>query len=134
MMSYKTFRIIELAVVVILAALISYAVSNGIGWLPVPAAIIAVAGTYLLRRRIKETVTDERSETIGNKAARFTFFTGTLIMAFGGATLGAFSHNYPNLQPYASTLVFGGGAFMIIYIIASLFYSGKMGGGGVVRD
>jgi uncharacterized membrane protein len=133
-MSYKTFRIIELGIIVILVSLITFAVSDGVAWIPLPAAVIAVAGLYLLRRRIKEVITDERTETIGNKAARFTFFTGTLIMAFGGATLGAFSHNYPNLQPYANALVFSGGVLMGIYIFASLFYSGKMGGGGVERD
>jgi uncharacterized membrane protein len=133
-MSFKTFRIIELAIIVILVSLITFAMSDGIAWIPVPAAVIAVAALYLLRRSIKEVVTDERTENIGNKAARFAFFTGTLIMAFGGATLGALGIHYPNLQPYANALVFSGGVLMVIYIFASLFYSGKMGGGGTVRD
>ena len=133
-MNHRTFRIIELAIIVVLVVLIIFAVNDGIAWIPVPAAVITVTVLYLVRRSIKEVVTDERTETIGNKAARFTFFTGTLIMVFGGATLGAFSHNYPNLQPYADALVFSSGLLMVIYIFASLFYSGKMGGGGLERD
>jgi uncharacterized membrane protein len=133
-MSYKTFRIIELVIIVLLVILITLAVSDGIAWIPVPAAVITVTALYFLRRRIKEVVNDERTETIGNKAARFTFFAGTLIMAFGGATLGALSNHYPDIQPYANALVFTSGMLMVIYIFASFFYSGKMGGGGVERD
>jgi uncharacterized membrane protein len=133
-MSFRTFRLIELAFIVILVVLVTLSVNAGIAWIPVPAAVLAVAGLLLLRRRIKEVISDERTETIGNKAARFTFTTATLIMAFGGATLGALSTHYPDCQPYANALIFSSGILMVIYIFASLFYSGKMGGGGVSRN
>ncbi len=133
-MSYRTFRIIELAIVAGLASLTVYAVSGGIAWLPAPAVVIALVLMLWLRRRIKEVVSDERNETIANKAARLTFIAATLIMVSGGVTLSALSQSRPDLETYANMLVFGAGGLMIIYLFATLYYSGRMGGGGASRD
>ena len=130
-MSYKTFRFTELLVTIFLVILITLAVNNGIAWIPIPAAIVAVVALIILRRQAKEAITDERVDHIAGKAAMIAFQAGAFIMAFTGATFGALSHNSPQFQPYANSLIFSAGGLMVIFILGTLYYSGKLGGGGI---
>jgi uncharacterized membrane protein len=131
-MSYRAYRIWKLIIIMILVALTTLAWSQGIAWIPIPAAVAAIIVMVLMRRRVKEVVVDERNYTIANRASRFTFQAGAIIMAFTGITLSVMANNgHPELGPYADTLIFSTGGLFIIYIFSMLYYSGKLGGGGV---
>lgn len=128
-MSFRTYRIWKFIIILILVALTIFAVNQGIAWIPIPAALAAILIMLLTRRMVKEVAVDERSYTIANQASRITFQAGAIIMVFVGVTLGALSRsNYPDLQPYADTLVFGAGGLLIIYLACILYYTGKHGG------
>jgi len=128
-MSFKMYRIWKGLTTMVLAALVVWAVSQGNAWIPIPAAAGALLIMFLTRRMVKEVVVDERSYTIANRASRITFQAGAIIMVFVGITLGALSRgNYPELRPYADTLVFSACGFLILYLISILYYTGKHGG------
>ncbi len=128
-MSYRAYRIWKFITILILVALTIFAINQGIAWIPIPTALAAILIMLLTRRMVKEVVVDERNYTIANQASRITFQASVIIMAFVGVTLGALSRgNYPDLQPYADTLVFGAGGLLIIYIATILYYTGKHGG------
>ncbi len=129
-MSYRAYRIIKFIIILVLVALTTVAVNYGIAWIPIPAGLVAVLAMLLIRRRVKEVVVDERNYTIANRASRFTFQAGAIIMAFTGVTLEALNRNgHPELEPYAMTLIFSATGLLIIYIFSTLYHSGKLGGG-----
>jgi uncharacterized membrane protein len=129
-MSFRAYRILNLVITMILVALVILAINYGIAWIPIPAAIVAVLGMFLTRRMVKEVVADERNYTIANRASRFTFQGGTIVMAFIGITLSALANNgHPDLSPYADTLIFSACGLFVIYMACILYYSGKLGGG-----
>jgi uncharacterized membrane protein len=131
-MSYRTYRILKFVIILILLALTALAWSLGIAWIPIPAAAAAIIAMVLMRRGVKEIVVDERNYTIANRASRFAFQIGAIIMAFTGITLSVMSNNgHPELGSYGDTLVFSTAGLLIIYLFSMLYHSGKLGGGGV---
>lgn len=129
-MSFRTYTILKLVIVIILVALVTLAVNYGIAWIPIPAALIAVLVMLLTRRSVKEVVADERNYTIANRASRFTFQAGAIIMTFIGITMEALNRNgHPELEPYALTLMFSAAGLLILYLLSILYHSGKLGGG-----
>ena len=112
----------------IMGGLVAWAVSEGLAWVPIPAAAVALLIMFLTRRMVKEIVVDERNYTIANQASRITFQVGAVIMAFVGLTLGALSRgDYPDLRPYADTLIYSACGFVLLYLINILYYTGKHG-------
>ena len=87
-MSFRTYRIWKGLTTMVLAVLVVWAVSQGIAWIPIPAAVVALFIMFITRRAVKEVVVDERSYTIANQASRVTFQAGAIIMVFVGVTLG----------------------------------------------
>jgi uncharacterized membrane protein len=131
-MSYRAYRILKLITIIILVALTILAIDRGIAWIPIPAGVIAVIIMLFTRQRVKEVVADERNYTIAHHASRFTFQTAAIIMAYVGVTLAALARDgHPELGPYANTLIFSAVGLTVIYIMSYLYYSGKLGGGGL---
>ena len=128
-MSYRAYQIWKLVMIMIVVGLTILAIDRGIAWIPIPAIMIGVIIMLITRRMVKEVVVDERSYTIANQASRITIQAGAIIMVSVGVTLGVLAQSdYPNLQPYADTLVFSAIGFLILYIISILYYTGKHGG------
>ena len=128
-MSFRMYQIWKGLTVMVLAALVAWSVSQGNAWIPIPAAAAALLIMFLAKRAVKKVVVDERSYTIANKASRITFQAGAVILVFVGATLQALSRgNYPELRPYADTLILSVLGLMILYLISILYYTGKHGG------
>ncbi len=128
-MKYQTYRWWKALVVIILAALVGWSVPAGYAWVPVPAAVVAVALLLIVRRGVREVVVDERTYNIANRAARMAFQVGVLAMALLGATLLALGYgDYPNLEPVGLTLVYTAAGLLVIYLIGYYSYSRKLGG------
>jgi uncharacterized membrane protein len=129
-MSFRVYRMIKFVIILVLVALTTVAVNYGIAWIPIPSGLVAVIAMLLAKRQVKEVVVDERNYTIANRASRFTFQAGAIIMAFIGVTLEALRRNgCPELEPYALTLILSTAGLFIIYIFSTLYHSGKLGGG-----
>jgi len=127
-MSFRMYQICKFLIVLIMAGPVAWAVTAGIAWIPIPAAAVALFIMFLTRRTVKEVVVDERSYTIASQASRITFQASAIIMAFVGLTLEALSRgDYPNLRPYADTLVFSACGLVLLYLANVLYYTGKYG-------
>jgi uncharacterized membrane protein len=128
-MNYRTYQIWKFVLIMILVGLTILAVFQAIAWIPVPAMVIVMAVMLILRRRVREVVVDERSYNIASQASRITFQAGALIMVAVGITLMALSRgNYPELESYGYTLIYGALGFIVLYLCSVLYYTGKHGG------
>jgi len=128
-MSYKTFKLLRLVVVVILGVLVTWAAANGNAWIPVPAVIVAIIILLLFRRGVKEVIVDERTYSVAYKASRFAF----VVFAVGAVTIGATllalgKAGQPELKPVGFTLTYSICALVLIYSIAYSYYNRKFGG------
>jgi uncharacterized membrane protein len=128
-MSYKTFKLIRLVVVIILGGLVAWAAANGNAWVPVPAVIGTVIVLLIFRRGVKEITVDERTFSIAYKASRIAF----VVFALGAVTLGATllalgKSGQPELKPIGFTLCYAICALVLIYSIAFKYYNRKFGG------
>jgi uncharacterized membrane protein len=125
-MSYRTYRMWKLLVVIIVAVLVGWAVPNGNAWIPVPAAVAAMAIMLLIRRGVKEVVIDERTYSIANRASRWTFQAGVLLMVLVGATLVALGYGeHPELKTPGFTLIYSACGLLIVYLIGYYYYARK---------
>jgi uncharacterized membrane protein len=129
-MTFRAYRIVKFIIGLVLVALTVVSIDYGIAWIPIPAGLVAVVVMLLTRRKVKEVVVDERNYAIANRASRFTFQVGAIVMAFVGVTLEAMSSSgHAEFEPYALTLILSATGLLLIYIISTLYHSGKLGGG-----
>jgi len=128
-MSYKTFRMWQAIMGVFIGGTVGASVAAGNWFIPIPVIIIAMVVLYILRGRIKEVYTDERTYTIAYKAARLTVGISTIGMALLGAVFLAASHgNSSELSQIGFTLEYATCALLVINYIAYYFYSRRLGG------
>jgi uncharacterized membrane protein len=128
-MSYQTYRFWKALVVVIIAALVGWAVPAGNAFVPIPAAIAGIIVLLLVRRGVKEVVVDERTYDIANRASRATFQIVTLVLVLIGATLVALGYGkYPDIQPVGFALIYSAGGFLLVYLISYAYFNRKLGG------
>ena len=57
-MSYNTFKLIRLIIVIILGVLVAWSAYQGNAWVPVPAVIAAIIILLLFKRSVKEVIVD----------------------------------------------------------------------------
>jgi uncharacterized membrane protein len=128
-MSYRTYRIWKLLVVIIVAALVGWVVPHGNAWIPVPVAAAAMVILIIIRRGVKEVVIDERTYSIANRASRWTFQAGVLLMALAGAMLLALGYGeYTTLKTPGFALIYSACGLLVIYLIGYYYYAQKYGG------
>jgi uncharacterized membrane protein len=130
-MSFKTFTVIKLVVVIIMGGLIGWAVTIGNYWIPIPAVIAALVVLLLFRRGVKEevVVVDERVYSIAEKASYLAFRIFGIAAAVIGATFVALGYEkVPELQPIGLTLAFATCGLVLIYYIAYTCYKRKYSG------
>jgi len=128
-MSFKQFTIMRIVVIVIMAGLISWAVTSGNAMIPIPVAIAAFVILLLFRRGVKEVVVDERIYSISEKASLITFRVFGIMAAVIGATLVALSREtIPALEPLGFTLAYAACGLVLIYYIAYIYYNRKYSG------
>jgi uncharacterized membrane protein len=128
-MSFRQFTVIRIFVIVIMAGLISWAVTSGNYLIPIPVAIAAFVILLLFRRGVKEVVVDERVYSIAEKASLITFRVFGIAAAVIGATLVALSRgSAPALGPVGFTLTYSVCGLVVIYYIAYIHYNRKYSG------
>jgi uncharacterized membrane protein len=128
-MSFKTFTVIKMFVIIIMAGLVGWAVVSGNALIPIPVAIAALVILLLFRKGVKEVVVDERIYSIAEKASLVAFRVFGIAAALIGATLVALGQEVvPEMEPIGFTLAFAVCGLMVIYYIAYTCYKRKYSG------
>jgi uncharacterized membrane protein len=128
-MSYKTYRIIQAFNGMVLGAIMAVSISLGNWIMPLAAIIISISILTVLRRRVKEIVTDERTYAIAEKASRLTLQIVAIGMALVGVILLAISHDSSSTMGQTGlALCFATCGLLIINYLAYYYYSRKLGG------
>ena len=128
-MSYRTFKLIRLAIVIILGALVTWAAYQGNAWVPVPSVITAIVIMLIIRRGVKETIVDERMYSVAYHSSRVAFVIFSVgAVTIGATLLGLGQGGEPELKPVGFTLCYAVCALVIFYNIAYIFYNRKFGG------
>jgi uncharacterized membrane protein len=128
-MSYKTYKIIRTALIIAIAILVAWSVAAGRVETPVISVILGIVLLFFLRRQVKEVVADERAYNIYHKASSMAFRLFALLAAVTGGTLLAMKGTAsPVLEQIGFTLAYSAAGMVLIYYIAYIFYSRKMGG------
>jgi uncharacterized membrane protein len=125
--TYNYWRITVLAVAAIVIA-VSAAFGNVCGVLL--AVAIGMLVLFLLRRMVKDVVRDERTETIGHKAAQLTLFVIGIGMPVIGAVLVAIGWDDPasSLRPIGDGLLYATCGLLVINALAHTYFGIKFGG------
>ena len=128
-MTLTKYRIIEAAILVIIAVLVGWSVVNGNAWIPVPAFIAGIVIGLIIRKGVKKLAVDERVNTVAEKALSVASAVFIILAAPVGLTLIALGrNNHSNSEPIGFTLVYSACAVALIYYIANIYYNRKLGG------
>ena len=128
-MNITLLKIWRVCVVIIVAALIGWAIYAGNAWVPAPMIAAGIVITWLIRRGGEKPKTDERTYIVAYKASLFVFRIFTLVAAAVAVTLLALARgNYPELEPAGMTMAYSCCALIILYYAAFIYYNMKHGG------
>ena len=128
-MSIKAYRLWMAAVMIIVAALVGWAVSTGNAFIPAPAVIAGTVILYFCRRRLKVVVEDERIHRIGDQASRRTIEIALIAMAAVASTLLALTTDErPELETVGVTLGYSICSILVLYTILYNYFSRKYSG------
>jgi len=128
-MSVKTYRLLILAITIIVAGLVGWGVLIGNAFIPAPAVIAGAAILYFCRRRLKVVVEDERIHRIGDQASRRTIEIALIAMAVVASTLLALSTDErPELGTVGVTLGYSVCSILVLYTILYNYFSRKYSG------
>jgi uncharacterized membrane protein len=129
-MSIKTFKIWQRTLAAVIAMIIAVSISFGNAVVPIFTVIVAMLLLYLLRRRVKEIMADERTYSIAQKSAYITLQIGAIGMAVTGAAFLALSRGgSPGLAQVGFALEYATCGLLLANYIAYIYYSKKLGGG-----
>jgi uncharacterized membrane protein len=129
-MSYNTFKTIQSITAAVIAAFAAASIVTGNAIILISVVIAGMVLLYVLRRRVKEIIADERTYTIAYKAARFTVAVVGVGMAVTGALLLALSHRDYSapLSQAGFALEYATCGLLIVNYLAYYYYSRKLGG------
>jgi uncharacterized membrane protein len=128
-MSYRTYRMMRAFLGVIIGGVTGASVTMDNWIIPIPTIIIAIVINVILRRRVKEIVSDERTYAIAEKAARFTLSIGVIGMAVLGAIFLMVSRNEIDAMTQVGfAMEYAACSLLLISSFAYIYYSKKLGG------
>jgi uncharacterized membrane protein len=128
-MSYKTFRMLQGFMGLIIGAVLGASIALGNWIIPIFTVIIGLTVMTVLRRRVKDIVADERTYAIAEKAARFTVQAVAIGMAATGAVMLALSQDSSEpLAQVAIALEYATCTLLVVNYFAYMYYSRKLGG------
>ncbi len=114
-MKLKTYKIIQLAIVIVLGITFGQAIILKNVLVPVVAAIAGILTLLLLRRRVKEIIADERDYAVGGRSALLSLQIYSWIAVVGMLMLYACRDTNPSYEPIAVTLAFSTCFLMLLY-------------------
>jgi uncharacterized membrane protein len=129
-MSYKTFNMIRGATSAVIAALAAVSIIIGNAAILISTVILGMIFLFIMRRRVKEIIADERTYTIAYKAARLTVAVVGVGMAVTGALLLALSQRdfSAPLSQAGFALEYATCGLLVVNYLAYYYYNRKLGG------
>jgi uncharacterized membrane protein len=129
-MNANTYRNWRMTLTIVIAILGAVSVAIGNAYILIGAVAAGLVILVILRRRVKEVITDERNYAVASKAARLTVSLVGLGMAVAGAILLAFHHDNPSaaMAQVGLALLYATCGLLLINLAAYTYYNRKMGG------
>lgn len=128
-MSYKTYRMWQGIIGLIMGAIVGISVAMDIWVVPVIAIFAGIAAGLILRRTVKEVVADERTYTVAGHASRLTLQIVAIGMAMMGMVLEVLDRGKNGiLSQSAVTLLFATCALLVVNALVYTYYNRKLGG------
>jgi uncharacterized membrane protein len=128
-MNIKTYRNWRITIVVLVCAAAALGVATKNVCTFLLAVGIGMLAQIILRRRVKDVVQDERSNTIAYKAAQITVFLMGIGMAITGVILvGLNWDNGSSLRQAGDALLYATCALLLVNRLAYLYFSTRYGG------
>ena len=128
-MSYKKYLIFRLLAILILASIGAWAGTTGHMLVLIPAVIIIGAILVTLRKRVTETVVDERVWSVSYRASRMAFVVFAMLAVIAGITLIYLAEDVSDtLFHVGLTLNYAACALVVFYWLAYIYYNKKLGG------
>jgi uncharacterized membrane protein len=129
-MNIKTYRNWRIALMVIIGIIVAVSVAIGNVCAILLAVAIGMIVLFVLQKRVKEPVKDERTETIGFKAARLTVFVIGIGMPIAGAIMVAIGWDTPSsaLRQSGDALLYATCALLVVNVLANAYFHWKLGG------
>ncbi len=129
-MSYKTFRMLQAFIGMIVGVVFAVSISLEVWVIPVVVVIVAMIAMLVLRRMVKEVYADERTYSIAYKASRLTVATvGICLPVIGAVLLVLARHDLSSTRAQIGfTLEYVTCGLLIINYIAYYYYSHNLGG------
>ena len=130
-MDYKTYKNWRSALVIIIGAVTAASVITGNVYTLISAVLAGMIVIFILQRRVKEVINDERTYAIAYKAARLTMSVVGVSMAIIGAILLALSRDNlsATLAQVGFALEYATCGLLVINLAAYTYYSRKLGSG-----
>jgi len=128
-MSYNQNRLIRLLLLIVMSILGGWAIVSDNWIFLIPIAVVLGVVPFLLRKRIKEIIVDERVNTIARRASRLTFVVFVILAVVTGSVLIYLGKEDHDLTfNIGLTLNFAACALMLFYWAAYFYYNRKLGG------
>lgn len=126
-MSYKTFRVARILMVIFIAATVSIAVSIENIYLASSAVLIGVISMFLIKRSVKDVMVDEMIKNIAQKSALVAYSFCIPVLALFSIILMFSNLNNQNSYYYQLGVIFSYLVLfnMAVYSLAYYFYKKK---------
>ena len=128
-MSYEKYPLFRLLAIVVVAAFGVWAwVSDN--WVPlIPTVFVIAVILLVLKRKVTDTVVDERTNAIAYRASRLAFLAFVFLAVTTGITLINLADSASDMRfSIGLTLNYTACALMIFYWLAYIYYNRKFGG------
>ncbi len=126
-MNKAQYRKCRMAITAVVGILVGWSVAAEANVLiPLAGIGVAMALSYLLKRRVKEVMEDERSNLIAEKAARLAFGITMPLLAIASLVLILWGNRFsPDWKLAGTVLAYAACAQMIIFNITHLYQDRK---------
>ncbi len=115
-MSAKSFQLLRIAAIIVIAIVVGVSVSAGNLIVPIITIAIGVTGLMFAYRRVDAVIVDERSYRMGERASRRAVTVFGLAVAFLTPFLIVIGQRQsPTLYLVGATLGFSGAVLMLLY-------------------
>jgi uncharacterized membrane protein len=119
----------RLLAILLIAALATWAGTTGNIPVLIPAAVILFIILVISRRRVTETVVDERAWSVAYRASRTAFGIFAVLAATTGITLIYLARDASDVLFHVGiTLNYAACALVVFYWLAYIYYNRKLGG------
>ena len=113
-------------IVVAMGALIGWSVAIGNAIIPIPVVLCGLVLPYLLRKRVREVIEDERMHKINEKASKVTLQIFGIVTALLGVILIALSQGgFTYFRQAGFTLAYSACILLLVHLILYSYYTRK---------